>query len=149
MKRRYDVLTRWLRLRDALPARIDELAFVASGGQARVLRAGRNRLEQDAPRTVTKIRALRASDFGSKLRLVHTTEVRNRAAEDAVMREFLIEVGKLMELGLNNQEYTRQHGQLKAKLGAGRPITRTAEFDHGELEGADWIRGRPMPIPAR
>lgn len=145
MKRRYDVLTRWLRLRDDLPARIDELATIASGGRARVLRAGRNRLEQDAPRTVTKIRALRPSDFGSKLRLVHTTEVRDRAAEDAVMSEFLVEVGKLMELGLNNQEYTRQHGQLKAKLGAGQPIARTTELDHGELEGADWIRADRCP----
>lgn len=94
---------------------------------------------------VAKIRALRPSDVGSTLRLVHTTEVRDRAAEDAVMSEFLVEVGKLMELGLNNHEYTRQHGQLKAKLGAGQPITRTAELDHGELEGADWIRADRCP----
>lgn len=144
-KRRYDVLTRWLRLRDDLPTRIDELVVIASSGQARVLRAGRRRLEQDAPRTVAKLRAVRPSDVGSVLRLVHTTEDRDDAAEEAVMSEFLVEVGKLMELGLNNHEYTRRHAQLKARLGAGQPIMKTTEFDHGGLQGAGWIRADRCP----
>lgn len=144
-KRRYDVLTRWLRLRDELPAKIEELASIASSGQARVLRAGRNRLEQDAPRTVAKLRALRPSDVGSVLRMVHTTEARDDDAEEAVMSEFLVEVGKLMDLGLNNHEYTRRHAQLKAQLGAGQPIMRATQVDHGRLQGADWIRADRCP----
>lgn len=144
-KRRYDLLTRWIALRDDLPDQIQELAGVAASGLARVLRSGRRRLEQEAPRTVDRLRQLRPSGNGSQLRLTQVREERDDAAEEAVMAGFLAEVRKLTDLGLPNREHNRRHAELRDRLGAGKPIIRVVETDHGTLTGADWIRFQQCP----
>ena len=139
-KRRYDLLKRWITISADVPNRVTELAVIASSPFTRILRSGRQRLEQKAPRTLARLRQLRPAGNDATLRLIQIHEERDRVAEEALMETFIDEVRALADLGLTNREHNRRHAEIKERLGAGRPIIKIVEIDHGVLRGAEWIR---------
>jgi hypothetical protein len=136
-KQRYEALTKWLRVRNALPDIADALAELEQDASFKAVRRARAKLHHFAPSLLGRLHQISPESL-TQSRHLHVA-YSERDTADEQRRQVDFEAAVLAIVDLPNKQHRLAIEELRQRFRPGQPTMVQVQRDLGALPPLDWL----------